>query len=78
MTKYIESISGTSNFVTERDAVLYYRDYYETSKEATKAVKRKIEEGEISVGPPVLRKGEKLTLVDGGRRYAIIVEQEVF
>lgn len=58
---------GTSNFVSLSAATRYYRDYgYDASD-----VKRKIREGEIHIGKPSLKPGERLGLTDGGKRYTI-------
>ena len=70
------TLYGTSYFVSERDAALYYRDYCETAKDARALVATKIADGEIHIGPPgPLNPGERLTTVDGGRRYAVVVEE---
>jgi hypothetical protein len=69
------TLYGTSYFVTERDAALHYRDYCESMSESRALVKIKIADGEIHIGAPSpLKPNERLTLVDGGRRYAIIIE----
>jgi hypothetical protein len=61
---------GTSHFVSLDAAIRYYSDYdYDDVKGA---VARKIAEGEISIGKPDLKPGERLTLVDEGKRYAIV------
>lgn len=62
-------IIGTSHFVSFESAVRYYKDYPYRSIRA--AVMRKIYDGEISLGKPKLKKGERLSLIDGGLRYAI-------
>ena len=69
------TLYGTSYFVNHWSACGYYRDYCESMKDARALVARKIEEGEIHIGAPgPLKRNERLTLVDGGRRYAVIVE----
>lgn len=50
----------------------YYRDYEGSSRAAQLAVHRKLAEGQIFIGPPVLRDGERLVTIDGGTRYAIL------
>lgn len=58
---------GTAHFVTLAHAVAYYRPYgFDRSD-----VQRKLAEGEIFIGPPVLKAGERLVLTDNGQRYAI-------
>lgn len=60
---------GTSHFVSRAAAIRYYRDY--EGSDAPAAVARKVREGEIHIGKPRLKAGERLTTVDGGKRYAI-------
>jgi len=60
---------GTSHFVSRGAAIRYYRDYGYDDTAA--AVDRKIREGEIHIGKPALKPGQRLTTVDGGKRYAI-------
>lgn len=68
------TLYGTSYFVSKRDAELYYRDYCETARDARALVAQKLADGEIHLGaPPKLNRNERLTTVDGGRRYAVIV-----
>lgn len=58
---------GTSNFVSLSAATRYYRDYgYDAAD-----VKEKIRDGEIHIGKPSLKPGERLGLTDGGKRYTI-------
>lgn len=60
---------GTSHFVSKQAAVRYYRPYgYD---EPTKAVERKIAEGEISIGAPVPKVGESVYLNAEEGRYFI-------
>ncbi len=60
---------GTSYFTSRSAAIRYYKDYgYDDVKAA---VARKIREGEIHIGKPPLKAGQRLTTVDGGKRYAI-------
>lgn len=62
---------GTSHFVSHSAAVRYYRDYEGSTAEARKAVDRKLREGEIHIGKPVLKPGQRLSMIDSGTRYAI-------
>lgn len=59
---------GTSYFLVLAAAVSYYRDY----GLAPSQVEAKVKTGEIHIGEPPLQPGEKLTTIDGGRRYAIV------
>ena len=59
---------GTHHFVSLQGAHRYYADYGLGFKD----VERKIQEKEIAIGPPQVKEGQRLTLIDGGRRYAII------
>jgi hypothetical protein len=61
-------IIGTNHFPDIKRAVDYYRSYSDTP---FLAVKRKYESGEIVIGKPDLKKGEKLILIDKNTRYAI-------
>lgn len=65
------TIIGTSHFVSLADAASYYRDTF-PGEDGYKAARRKLDAGEIHLGPPALKAGELLTLLDGGRRYAIV------
>lgn len=62
---------GTSYFVSKSAAIRYYKPYH--YEDTAQAVARKIREGEIHIGRPSYdaKAGERLTLVDGGKRYAI-------
>lgn len=62
---------GTSHFVNRLAAIRYYLPYGYTA--ATLA--RKEEEGEIHFGPPPLKPGERLVVIDDGTRYAIETEE---
>jgi hypothetical protein len=58
---------GTSYFTSLSAAVRYYKAYgYDKSD-----VQRKIREGEIHIGKPKLKPGERLGTTDGGKRYTI-------
>lgn len=61
-------IVGTSHFVSLRCALSYYAEY----GVGKAGVTRKIAEGEIHLGPPTLKTGETIRLVDQNRRYAVI------
>jgi hypothetical protein len=61
---------GTSYFVNMQAALSYYAEYGERD-----AVARKIREGGIHIGRPPLKSGETLSLIDGGRRYAVTEPQ---
>jgi hypothetical protein len=61
---------GTSYFVDEAAAVRYYADVHMTRAD----VRRKLVEGEIHLGEPSLKAGERLRLIDRGTRYAIEVQ----
>jgi len=60
---------GTSHFVSHAAAVRYYRDY--EGADASRAVQRKLAAGEIHIGKPRLKPGERLHVIDSGTRYAI-------
>lgn len=55
---------GTSYFVSFDAAVKYYRDYEEFP---ASAVATKLEEGDIHIGKPPIKPGEKLSLNSEGR-----------
>jgi hypothetical protein len=63
------TIIGTSHFTSQRAAERYYAEYGYADVKA--AVQHKLAEGEIHVGPPVLKAGQTLSLIDDGARYAI-------
>ena len=60
---------GTSYFRSKAGAVAYYRDYEGSNAKA--AVERKLREGQIHIGPPPLKPGQRAYLIDGGLRYAV-------
>jgi hypothetical protein len=61
--------TGTSYFVSKAAAVRYYTPYgYDNPREA---VERKLAEGEIHIGKPEIKDGQRLLVVDEGTRYAI-------
>ena len=60
---------GTSYFTDLAAAVSYYSGY--AYEDAAETVQRKIRDGEIHLGQPRIKPGERLITVDGGLRYAI-------
>ena len=61
---------GTSHFVSFDTAVRHYTAYqYPNTREA---VSEKIASGEISIGRPAAKPGERVVIVDTGTRYAIL------
>ena len=66
-------IIGTSYFKDWFSAYSYYHAYHFPN--TAEAVNRKLRNGEIHIGQPKVKQNEKLTLVDGGQRYAIITKQ---
>ena len=62
---------GTCNFATFEDAVLYYKK----QQIGEQQVLRKLKSGEIQIGKPRIRKGERLHIDPKEGRY--IIEEEV-
>jgi hypothetical protein len=66
--------TGTSHFVNFTKACDYYKgqgmDDLSVS-ELERAIREKIEDGEIELGKPELNPGERLLLIDEGCRYAV-------
>ena len=65
---------GTSYFVNFTKACDYYKGQgldELTPAALEREVRAKIAEGEISIGQPELKPGNRLLLIDGGTRYAI-------
>jgi hypothetical protein len=60
---------GTSHFLSFAAAVRYYRDYF--GNDACIIVPQKIRDGEIHIGRPDEKPGQRTFLVDGGTRWAI-------
>jgi hypothetical protein len=65
--------TGTANFVSFTKACDYYRN--QGNDELTPAaleslVRAKIGDGEIEIGKPDLKVGDRLLVIDGGTRYA--------
>ena len=68
------TITGTSHFVNFTKACDYYKGqgYDELSvSELERFVRAKIEDGEIDLGKPDVKVGERLLLIDDGTRYAV-------
>jgi hypothetical protein len=65
--------TGTSHFVTFERACDYYRAYDPslTPVELRQWVRGKVNAGEIHIGIPDLKPGERLSIIDDGCRYAI-------
>lgn len=65
--------TGTSYFVSFNAAVRYYRPYEPGADLATSQhqVTHKVAAGEIHIGKPPIKPGQKLTIIDDGTRYAI-------
>tara|TARA_R110000751_G_scaffold63539_1_gene131035 strand:- start:695 stop:922 length:228 start_codon:yes stop_codon:yes gene_type:complete len=61
---------GTSHFESEQAAVNYYKWYDKDTVGSD--VMEKIRKGEITIGPPELKDGERLEIIKGEGRYAII------
>ena len=64
--------TGTNHFVNRSAAIQYYKAY--EGKYAEEAVARKIDGGEIQIGEPALKAGQKLLIDKEEGRY-IIEEQ---
>lgn len=64
---------GTSHFVSRLKAIRYYSDYevFGGVHNAANLVDCKIAEGDIHIGAPSLKPGQRLTVIDNGTRYAI-------
>lgn len=65
------NITGTSHFKDRDTAIRYYSDY---EVDPVSAVNLKLAEGEISLGEPALKAGQKLILLDDGTRYGVVEE----
>lgn len=59
-------IIGTSHFV-DRESALNYYSYQGGMAGIGQIVDQKLEEGEIHLGPPEVKKGERLFVNDEGR-----------
>lgn len=62
--------TGTSHFVSYEAAVAYYRPYHYT--DVINAVNQKLDEGNIHIGPPILKPGQKLRVILYEQRYEIV------
>ncbi len=60
-------IIGTSYFKDLTSAISYYSYGFNSQQ-----VQNKIDNNEIKIGKPTTQKNQKLILIDGGTRYAII------
>lgn len=58
---------GTSHFVSFDHAARYYRPYGFSPAD----VERKLTDGEIHLGKPATKPGERVVTIDNGTRYAI-------
>jgi hypothetical protein len=63
------TIWGTCNFRDRAAAIRYYRPQGYGAAD----IDRKASEGEIAFGPPAVKPGERLTLLDDRTRYGVIV-----
>ena len=61
------TITGTSHFVSLQAA----HRYYALQNEGWDNVTEKIEKGEIHIGPPTAKPGERVIILGDGYRYAI-------
>ena len=59
---------GTSYFVSRAAAGRYYSAYED---DAARAVARKLADGEIHIGKPPLKPGQRLSVIPGEGRYQI-------
>ena len=66
---------GTSHFVSYEKAVAYYSGYGYSNTQT--AVDRKLSDGEIHIGPPTAKAGQKVTLEPQEGRYWIEDEPNV-
>lgn len=55
---------GTNHFVSRETAVRYY-------KTTRRDILEKIRAGEIKIGRPTEKPGQRVLIIDGGLRYAI-------
>lgn len=59
---------GTSHFISRVAACQYYAAYEPNSEDT---VARKLEAGEIHIGKPDLKPGQRLSIIPGEGRYQI-------
>ena len=64
------SIIGTSYFVSKKAAIHYYSHW----EDADDIVDYKLSIGELFIGEPPIKPGERLVVIDSGR-YAIVTEE---
>lgn len=64
-------IIGTNCFPRLTTAITYYAQYSYGAKD----VRNKIKEGEITIGLPELKPGQKVVMIDRGLRYGIECEE---
>lgn len=65
---------GTSHFVSFTKACDYYKGQGMddlTPAALEREIRAKIDDGEISIGQPELKPGDRLLVIDDGTRYAI-------
>lgn len=62
---------GTSHFVSMDKAIKYYRSYARMYAEVVRLIERKLAEGEIHLGLPEVKAGQRVVVIDEGTRYAI-------
>jgi hypothetical protein len=60
---------GTAYFVSTELAAQYYRDY--DGLDGYETVRNKLDDGEIHIGKPPIKSGERIVIIDNGTRYAI-------
>lgn len=66
---------GTSHFTSRSAAIRYYLPYFDSLPETREAVAAKLDSGEISLSPPIVRPGERYTVDREEGRYFIIPKQ---
>lgn len=66
---------GTAHFVTKAKAARYYfeQNYSQSLDSAARLVDEKIANGEIRIGKPDIKAGERLIALDNGTRYGIVL-----
>lgn len=62
---------GTSHFVSMDKAIEYYNPYAASYADVVKLVERQLAEGEIHLGLPEVKAGQRVVVIDEGTRYAI-------
>jgi len=66
----VMSIIGTNYFVSKNAAIRYWSHW----EDAEDIVEHKLSIGELFIGEPPLKPGERLVVIDSGR-YAIVTEE---